>query len=133
MKCSSAVIIASLLLGSSIAKAQSTEQVLGAIAGGALGSTIGQGDGRKAATVIGAIIGYRNGQTILGGQSHEEYYQETYSDRRQRFEGYCWSSVPYYYQGNRRLEQNWVRGCVTRLQRQQSDLERQAYYDGLNH
>lgn len=60
MKCIP-VITASLLLGfaSTTSNAQSTEQVLGAVAGGALGSTIGDGDGRKAATILGAIIGYR--------------------------------------------------------------------------
>lgn len=126
-------ITAALLIGSvSIsAKAQSTEQVLGAIAGGALGSTIGDGDGRKAATVIGAIIGYRNGETILGS-ADQSSYNESYTDRRQRFEYYCSKEVPIHYMENYNLARNWIRGCVQKLQRHQRDLERQAYLDGLN-
>jgi len=59
------VMFVSLLSGSVMAReGPSTEQILGAIAGGALGSTIGDGDGRKAATVIGAIIGYRMGERV---------------------------------------------------------------------
>jgi uncharacterized protein YcfJ len=46
------VIIVALLSGyASAQEGPSSEQILGAIAGGALGSTIGDGDGRKAATV----------------------------------------------------------------------------------
>jgi len=127
------VTIAALLIGfSSIeARSQSTEQVLGAIAGGALGSTIGDGDGRKAATVIGAIIGYRNGEAILGA-GDRELYHESYTDRRRRFETYCTAEVPSYYADNYNLSRNWIRGCVEKLQRRQRDLERQAYLDGLS-
>lgn len=122
---------AALLIGfgSTDARAQSTEQVLGAIAGGALGSTIGDGDGRKAATVIGAIIGYRNGEAILGA-SHNGYYQESYTDRRERFERYCVKDIPDYYRHDYNLARSWVRGCVNKLQRHQRELERQAYIDG---
>jgi hypothetical protein len=124
-------ITAALLLGCSsiAANAQSTEQVLGAIAGGALGSTIGDGDGRKAATVIGAIIGYRNGEVILG--TNDDYYHESYSDRRYRFERYCYREVPEYYLNDRNVANSWVRGCVQKLQKRQRELERQAYLDGL--
>jgi len=78
------VITATLLLGlSSIeARSQSTEQLLGAIAGGALGSTIGDGDGRKAATVIGAIIGYRVGERVLNSRDHQDFLLLNHRDFR---------------------------------------------------
>lgn len=122
---------AALLIGFGItdARAQSTEQVLGAIAGGALGSTIGDGDGRKAATVIGAIIGYRNGEALLG-DSREVGYHESYTERRDRFERYCRNEIPDYYYNDHNLARNWIRGCVDKLQRRQRELERQAYLDG---
>jgi len=128
----SLVIIAALLSGyASAQEGPSTEEILGAIAGGALGSTIGDGDGRKAATVIGAIIGYRNGEAILGA-GDRELYHESYTDRRRRFETYCTAEVPSYYADNYNLSRNWIRGCVEKLQRRQRDLERQAYLDGLS-
>ena len=127
------VTIATLLLGCSTAIAQqgpSTEQVLGAIAGGAVGNSIGSGDGRKAATVLGAIIGYRNGEAILG-RPERSFYDESYSDRRSRFEYYCRKEVPMEYDYDRELSRNWIRGCTERLNRKQRELERQAYLDGL--
>lgn len=121
-------ITALLLLGSNIAKAQSTEQVLGAIAGGALGSTIGQGDGRKAATVIGAIIGYRMGDQLLSDRDHDEFMQLNYYDLQR----YCAQEVPRRYYRHENLRHRWISGCVQRLERQQKELEREAYYSGLS-
>lgn len=46
-----------------------SDALMGAIVGGALGSTIGKGDGRKAATAIGAYIGYQAGKDSR--QQHE--------------------------------------------------------------
>ena len=37
--------------------------ILGAIAGGLLGAQVGQGNGRVAASALGAVIGYNAGQT----------------------------------------------------------------------
>jgi len=124
------VMVASLLFGSS-AMAQegpSTEQVLGAIAGGALGSTIGDGDGKKAATVIGAIIGYRMGERVLSTKEHGQFLALNETD----FRRYCRHEVPARYGHDRRLADRWVQGCVVRLERQQKELEREAYLDGLN-
>jgi Glycine zipper 2TM domain len=123
------VMFASLLLGSS-AMAQegpSTEQVLGAIAGGALGSTIGDGDGKKAATVIGAIIGYRMGEHVLHKNEHREFMRLDEND----FRRWCRNEVPHRYERRDNLRRQWIAGCVVRLQRQQRELERQAYEDGL--
>lgn len=105
----------------------STEQVLGAIAGGALGSTIGDGDGRKAATVIGAIIGWRMGERVLGNEDHRNFLRLNAGD----FQGWCRAEVPHRYAHDQRLSRSWIAGCVQRLQNQQRALERQAYLDGL--
>ena len=114
--------------GSVSAKAQSSEeQILGAIAGGYLGSTIGDGDGRKAATVIGAIIGYRMGEQILNPRDRRRFM----SMNREDFYDYCQYEVPYRYTHRRNTRDMWVRGCVERLHRQQRQLEREAYEDGL--
>jgi len=123
------VMFASLLLGSN-ASAQNgptSEQLLGAIAGGALGSTIGDGDGRKAATVIGAIIGYRMGERVLNPNERREFVHLGQNDLR----WYCNREVPHRYMHDRNLSDMWVRGCVQRLHNQQRELERQAYLDGL--
>lgn len=124
-------IIAILLFGSANVIAQeepSTEQVLGAIAGGALGSTIGDGDGRKAATVIGAIIGYRMGERILNSNDRRAFTRMGRDD----FRRWCRNEVPYRYERDSRLRNQWISGCVNRLTRQQRELEREAYEDGYN-
>lgn len=142
MKCIP-VITASLLLGfaSTTSNAQSTEQVLGAVAGGALGNTIGDGDGRKAATILGAIIGYRNGDRILNGQSDGVYYsshRNSYVDyngltrNQYRIHNYCKSQVPPKYQNNPGAFRSWVAGCVARVEQMQEEIEAQAYQDALN-
>jgi uncharacterized protein YcfJ len=122
-------MFASLLFGSSVMAQEgpSTEQVLGAIAGGALGSTIGDGDGRKAATVIGAIIGYRMGERVLSTKDHNDFMRLNEND----FRRWCRNEVPNRYNHDHRLADRWVLGCVHRLERQQKELEREAYMDGL--
>ena len=106
----------------------SSEQILGAIAGGALGSTIGDGDGKKAATVIGAIIGYRMGERVLSSKDHGEFMRLNEHD----FRRWCRNEVPARYSHDRRLADRWTMGCVHRLERQQKELEREAYMEGLN-
>lgn len=119
-------IVVGISLFSQRVDAQSTEEVLGAIAGAALGSTIGDGDGRKAATVIGAIIGYRMGERVLGKDERSQFLEMTAQD----FRRFCRREVPYRYDQDRRLRERWVNGCVARLHRQQRELEREAYNDG---
>ena len=51
-------------------------KLLGAIAGGYLGSTIGGGDGKTAAIVLGAVLGYRHGDRILGDHNGYSYKHE---------------------------------------------------------
>ena len=124
----SLVIIAALLSGyASAQEGPSTEEILGAIAGGALGSTIGDGDGKKAATVIGAIIGYRMGERVLSTKEHGQFLALNEND----FRRYCRHEVPGRYSHDRRLANRWIQGCVVRLERQQKELEREAYLDGL--
>ena len=142
----SLVIIAALLSGYANAQeGPSTEQVLGAIAGGALGSTIGDGDGRKAATVIGAIIGYRNGDRLLGHrhQHHGNYQPNTiYHMPSQSFiREECRRMLPLAYEHEWNLRHAWIDGCVKRTydkiyaQRTQDlmrkrELERRAFLEG---
>lgn len=130
MRCTNLVAMFAALLigfGSIEAKSQSTEELLGAIAGGALGSTIGNGDGKKAATVIGAIIGYRMGERVLNSEDHRDFMRLSQRD----FRSFCSREVPAKYYRQRILSDRWIAGCVQRLQRQQRELEREAYEDGL--
>ena len=123
------VIIVALLSGyASAQEGPSSEQILGAIAGGALGSTIGDGDGKKAATVIGAIIGYRMGERVLAPNDRREFMSLDRND----FVRYCRRQVPYEYDRRENLRKMWIQGCVDRLHTQQRRLEREAYEDGLN-
>lgn len=138
------VMFVSLLSGSVFAQDQgpSTEQVLGAIAGGALGSTIGQGDGKKAATVLGAIIGYRNGDKFLNPNQdrHFElprYYSSVparegrdYFERRHRAEWECRRELPSIYWADVALSEAWIKGCIERKLRTIAELERDAYLNG---
>ena len=57
------------------------EKILGAVAGGYLGSTIGGGDGKTVATVLGAIIGYNVGPQVLG---NSQGYTYGYHDKKWR-------------------------------------------------
>ncbi|MFY2762963.1 glycine zipper 2TM domain-containing protein [Arenimonas sp. MALMAid1274] len=59
--------------------------VLGAIVGGALGNTVGSGDGRQAATVLGAVIGGAIGNDIErnGGRGDPRYGDDRYGYRGQ--------------------------------------------------
>lgn len=121
----------SLLSGSVIAQDQgpSSEQVLGAIAGGALGSTIGKGDGKKAATVLGAIIGYRNGERILNREDERQYqyrnhgpYTNTYDVQRE-----CRNRVPNIYMDDYDMRRMWISGCVSRMESMIRDRQRHEY------
>ena len=125
MKIASIVVIAAtLLFASSKVNAQSNDDIdilLGAAAGAAIGSTIGDGDGRKIATAVGGLIGAnmardRNGYRYVGRQ----------------FESFCKDRVPSRYQNNSGAARSWVQGCVTRLQQRQAELEQQAYEEALN-
>ena len=125
MKCHSLVAItAILLLGSQNTVAQNQDDInvlLGAAAGAAIGSTIGDGDGRKVATVLGGLIGAemardRNGYRYVG----------------RRFESYCKDRVPAEYRNNVGVARSWVQGCVARLEQRQAELEQQAFEEALN-
>ena len=125
MKCLSLVVItATLLLGSEKTIAQNQDDIsvlLGAAAGAAIGSTIGDGDGRKVATVLGGLIGAemardRNGYRYVG----------------RRFESYCKDRVPAEYRNNVGVARSWVQGCVARLEQRQAELEQQAFEEALN-
>ena len=51
--------------------------VLGAIVGGALGSTVGKGDGRTAATIGGAVVGGAIGHNVAKNNAHSYETTET--------------------------------------------------------
>jgi len=51
--------------------------VLGAIVGGALGNTVGKGDGRTAATIGGAVVGGAIGHNVAKNNAHTYESTET--------------------------------------------------------
>lgn len=99
-----------------------TRKLLGAIAGGYLGSAVGDGDGRRAATVFGATLGYRYGDVIL---------QSPPTRSNRKAVEVCKRMVPVKYRGNSGATRSWVDGCVNRVELEQSKLEAEAYQDGL--
>lgn len=122
----SSVLAVSLLLlaGSATVSAQSGEDIdvlLGAAAGAAIGSTIGDGDGQKIATVLGGLIG--------AGMARDRH---GYRYAGKRFESYCKDKVPNQYRNNLGVARSWVEGCVARLEQRQAELEQQAFEEALN-
>ena len=125
MKCLSLVVItATLLLGSEKTIAQNQDDIsvlLGAAAGAAIGSTIGDGDGRKIATVLGGLVGAEMARD-----------RNSYRYVGRRFESYCRDRVPAQYRNNLGVARSWVEGCVQRLEQKQAELEQQAFEEALN-
>lgn len=110
------------------------EKLLGAIAGGYLGSTIGGGDGKTAATVLGAIIGYNVGPQVLGNS--QAYTYNTPTELRWNRKTYrqadiyktCDRRNPY--EKDSRFYWSYNRGCVQRLSELIRELEQDAYEQG---
>ncbi len=125
--------IIALLAFSPLVNAQQEEKVLGAVAGGYLGSTIGGGDGKTIATVLGAIIGYNVGPQVLG---NSQGYTYGYGDRQWRQPTYrqadiyklCDRQNPYH--KDSRLYWSYNRGCVQRMSEHVRQLEQDAYEQG---
>jgi hypothetical protein len=124
------------------AEAQSMEDILGAIAGYQLGNSVGDGDGRKAARVVGAVLGYRYGEQVLNnnsdityGQRHRDSYVEYNGLTRNqyRIQNYCRSQVPPKYKINHGVERSWINGCIARVEQAQAQMEMDAYNDGIDH
>lgn len=128
-----ALLLLGLLVLAPAAHGQQEEKLLGAVAGGYLGSTIGGGDGKTVATVLGAIIGYNVGPQVLG---NSQGYTYGYHDRQWRQPTYrqadiyklCDRENPYH--KDSRLYWSYNRGCVQRLSEHVRELERQAYEQG---
>lgn len=114
------VMYVSLLLGSNVASAQAsdTDKLIGAVVGGAIGSTIGDGDGKKIATALGVIIGAR----MADGERYD----------KRDFVRECRRNVPLRYKDNEGAKRAWIRGCVDNLEDIQARLEREAYSEGAN-
>ena len=114
------VMFAILLFGSNVANAQAsdTDKLTGAVVGGLIGSTIGDGDGKKIATALGVIIGAR----MADGQQYD----------KRDFERECRRNVPLRYKDNEGAKRAWIRGCVDNLEDIQARLEREAYNEGAN-
>lgn len=141
MKCLTA-ITAILLLGSSQVFAQNasdTDVLLGATAGGVIGSTIGKGDGKKIATVLGALIGAEMARGAA--EARADTYQPPVRDWRSRrqfhhnsdqLELECRRHIPSIYWDNAGAASAWVRGCVRREIQIQAELEAQAYREGVS-
>jgi uncharacterized protein YcfJ len=94
---------------------------LGVVAGATLGSTIGDGDGKKIATVLGGLIGANVARDRHGGY---------YSSRR--LESICKDRVPAQYRRNVGVTRSWINGCVIRLEQYQAELEQNAFEEALN-
>lgn len=136
-----ALLIGLLFVFSISAHANDNERLLGAIAGGYLGSTIGGGDGKKAATVLGAVIGYNIGPQILGNDDRYNHYEPPLYGRK-RHHGHvlqyrqsdiykiCERENPYY--KDSRLFWSYNRGCVQRMSEEMRVLEQQVYEQGYN-
>ena len=143
-----ATIVSAAVFFSPVTKASDGDKLLAAVAGGVLGSTVGKGDGRKAAIVAGAVLGYRYGERILNSDSNSTYRSESYiprehyngqyipqgnyarSDREKRI--YCQNNIPHRYSYNDRLRTVWVSGCLERLQQEEDRLAQEAYQDGYS-
>ena len=125
MRCLNLVAISAiLLLGSQSTIAQTQDDIdvlLGAAAGAAIGSTIGDGDGQKIATVLGGLIGANMARD-----------RNSYRYVGKRFESYCKDKVPAQYRNNLGVARSWVEGCVARLEQRQAELEQQAFEEALN-
>lgn len=127
------LLLSLLLLAPAAYADQEDEKLLGAVAGGYLGSTIGGGDGKKIATVLGAIIGYNVGPQVLG---NSQGYTYGYQDRTWRQPRYrqadiykiCDRRNPY--EKDSRFYWSYNRGCVQRLSDEMRELEQQAYEQG---
>lgn len=107
-------------------------QILGAIAGGYLGSTIGDGDGRTAATVLGAILGFRHGPQILDPNHHYDKRREYKRPLRYRQADIfkiCDYQNPY--PRDSRGYWSYHRGCVQRMSENIRAMEQRAYEEGL--
>lgn len=106
-------------------------KLLGAIAGGYLGSTIGGGDGKTAAIVLGAVLGYRHGDKILEGDRHKynRYHRREHITYRQA-DVYKICEYRNPYPRDSRFYWQYNRGCVQRLSEEMRQLERQAYEQG---
>ena len=93
------------------------------LGGGIIGSTVGHGEGRKATTIVGTIIGYH-----LADDSSREI-----SRRQQRYiVSRCRAEVPSEYATNDSVKSAWIRGCIDREITAQLDREQKAYDAGRN-
>lgn len=102
-------------------------KLLGAIAGGYLGSTIGAGDGKTAATVIGAVLGFRFGDKVLGNEHSPppppRYTPPPVMYRQADIYNVCKRENPYHQDS--RFFESYQRGCIQR------ESERLRYYEKL--
>lgn len=111
---------------SGCAIANDADRILGAVAGGVLGSTVGGGDGKTAAIVAGTVLGYKYGDRIFGNErGHYHSPPRTLHD-------YCSRRVPEKYWHNKGTRRSWVNGCVQRMEEEQERREARAYEDGYD-
>lgn len=122
MKAIALAILVALVPTASANEDDEYQKLLGAIAGGYLFSTIGAGDGKTAATVIGAIAGYRYGPQLLDPNAgHTE-------NRHTSIQKLCDRENPY--KKDSRLYVSYNRGCIRRVNEEIRELEQQAYEQG---
>lgn len=79
-----------------------------------------RGDDIAAAVVVGGILGY-----LIADNKDSNHTRSTTSVRR-----WCERNVPPRYENNRRLSKAWVKGCIQRVQEEESELAEEAYNNG---
>ena len=116
---------------------EQTNKLLGAVAGGYLGSTIGAGDGKTIATVIGAVLGFRYGNKVLDDHYNQEprrYVSPPYGYYRQA-DIYNICRVENPYPRESRFFEDYQKGCVQRKSQEIREYQRiveQQGYKGYN-
>jgi hypothetical protein len=126
----------------SCAQAQTNEQVWGTLIGGGLGYVFGDGSGHQKEIAAASAVGGLLLGTHASRNRYEErvvYSEPVYTTSREVYYGrpstnfgsYCAETVPPSYARNPGARGAWIRGCVSRMQQEQFDLEQEAFEAGV--
>jgi uncharacterized protein YcfJ len=125
------------MAASGCAHAQTNEQVWGTLIGGGLGYVFGDGSGHQKEIAAASAVG----GLLLGTHASRPRYERVYTSQPVYAEpvyrgsyssagAVCASNVPPNYAYNDGARSAWVRGCISRMQQQQYELEQEAYEAG---
>jgi hypothetical protein len=79
-----------------------------------------RGNDIAVAVVVGGIVGY-----LIANDKDSGEVRSTSGARR-----WCERNVPPRYENNRHLSKAWVKGCVQRVQEEESEFAEEAYNNG---